>query len=265
MPSVAQKLPTAQLSKKRRRDDESHPSLSSDTLGDESHVVSSSQLFDHGGLSQHYQAHPPAIRKTIPLPPGKRQKALAGRDAGADEGAMPQSQHRHPTKENARGEEEAPEHSARPAVHPATAAPMSRCHICSRRPSKKSDLDSFADCQGCGRRTCFVCMRECLGWGGPGVQLETYPTPFSPAAGLDPADVSFTMLDVDADVEEYPPAPAPPAASSEQRKQQGPGQGRDQGWTGGGGHRQVVCSRCCVEKGPDGDVVCLGCLPFVES
>jgi hypothetical protein len=27
----------------------------------------------------------------------------------------------------------------------------------------------------------------------------------------------------------------------------------------------VVCSRCCVEKGPDGDVVCLGCLPFSEG
>lgn len=26
------------------------------------------------------------------------------------------------------------------------------------------------------------------------------------------------------------------------------------------GHKRVVCSRCCVEKGTDGDVWCLGCL-----
>lgn len=36
------------------------------------------------------------------------------------------------------------------------------------------------------------------------------------------------------------------------------------GWASGG-HRKKICSRCCVERGPDGDVVCLGCLPFVEG
>jgi hypothetical protein len=36
------------------------------------------------------------------------------------------------------------------------------------------------------------------------------------------------------------------------------------GWAKGG-HRKMICSRCCVERGPDGDVVCLGCLPFVEG
>lgn len=25
-------------------------------------------------------------------------------------------------------------------------------------------------------------------------------------------------------------------------------------------HRRIVCSKCCVERGPDGEVVCLGCL-----
>ena len=25
-------------------------------------------------------------------------------------------------------------------------------------------------------------------------------------------------------------------------------------------HRAMVCSRCCVERGPDGEVRCLGCL-----
>lgn len=61
-------------------------------------------------------------------------------------------------------------------------------------------------------------------------------------------EVSFTMLD--ADDEEHQAQPA--------RQEQG-------GWTTGGGHRRVVCSRCCVERGQDGEVVCLGCLPFVEG
>lgn len=25
-------------------------------------------------------------------------------------------------------------------------------------------------------------------------------------------------------------------------------------------HRRIVCSKCCVERGADGEVVCLGCL-----
>lgn len=30
-------------------------------------------------------------------------------------------------------------------------------------------------------------------------------------------------------------------------------------------HKQVVCSGCCVERGVDGEVVCLGCLPYAEG
>jgi hypothetical protein len=26
------------------------------------------------------------------------------------------------------------------------------------------------------------------------------------------------------------------------------------------GHRSVVCSRCCIERGSDGEIWCLGCL-----
>ena len=29
-------------------------------------------------------------------------------------------------------------------------------------------------------------------------------------------------------------------------------------------HRGMVCSRCCVERGPDGEVRCLGCLRAEE-
>jgi hypothetical protein len=30
-------------------------------------------------------------------------------------------------------------------------------------------------------------------------------------------------------------------------------------------HKGKVCSRCCVEKGPEGEVWCLGCLRAVEG
>lgn len=40
---------------------------------------------------------------------------------------------------------------------------LSPCHICFRKPTEKKQLDGFADCQGCGGRMCYICMRECLG------------------------------------------------------------------------------------------------------
>jgi hypothetical protein len=27
----------------------------------------------------------------------------------------------------------------------------------------------------------------------------------------------------------------------------------------------MVCSRCCIERGAEGDIVCLGCLPRLEG
>lgn len=76
------------------------------------------------------------------------------------------------------------------------------CHVCFRKPTVRRDLDCFAGCEGCGGRTCFVCLRRC----------------------------------------------------------EGGGEGEGGAEEGGGGHRGVVCSRCCVERGVDGEVWCLGCL-----
>jgi hypothetical protein len=128
---------------------------------------------------------------------------------------------------------------------------LSPCHICHRRPTKKSDLDSFADCEGCGKRSCFVCIRECQGWQcddtlGAGLQFEIPTT-------TQVYDVSFSMDDTEIEnqvtAEHREPKPRPKDS-----------------WAGrGSGHRQMVCSRCCVERGADGDIVCLGCLPFVEG
>lgn len=286
MPSVAQESPAVHPSKKRRRDDgslpvpsyagllatSSLPSANRPTLS--SHGILTEKGFDPDVLFSPRHYHPlAAARKIIPLPPGKRQRTTwDDRDAGTEEDVMQRSSPNSPLRghrvhhgqqqPSSRGlfrqESRGSPRPAAPAV--ATAAPppsnsstlMGRCHICFRRPNKKSDLDSFADCQGCGQRTCYVCMRECLGWGPT---IETQATRLDPTATptTDEGDTSFTM--VDADTEHQPSAPAPELDNL----------GHEQGWTRGGGHRQMVCSRCCVEKGQDGDVVCLGCLPFVEG
>ncbi|KAL1960701.1 hypothetical protein VTO42DRAFT_6531 [Malbranchea cinnamomea] len=44
-----------------------------------------------------------------------------------------------------------------------SATGLSPCHICHRRPTTRSVLDAYADCSLCGRRTCYICLRECLG------------------------------------------------------------------------------------------------------
>lgn len=53
-----------------------------------------------------------------------------------------------------------------------------------------------------------------------------------------------------------PTAPQRP----EQKQRKGEGGGDADGSWNGSGHRRVICSQCCVERGSEGDVVCLGCL-----
>src|SRR5579871_5192327 len=33
---------------------------------------------------------------------------------------------------------------------------LSPCHICHQKPKVRTDLDSYGDCEGCGKRTCFI-------------------------------------------------------------------------------------------------------------
>ncbi|KAF4512527.1 hypothetical protein G6O67_001655 [Ophiocordyceps sinensis] len=131
---------------------------------------------------------------------------------------------------------------------------LSHCHICHRRPTKKSDLDSFAECQGCGKRTCFVCIRECRGWrAGPLAPVLSEEHEMLPQSShMD--DVQDTPL-------QNPPHHQPPGDCGGCGGQHGHGgyTAADKGWDACG-HRAVVCSRCCIEKGGQGDVVCLGCL-----
>ncbi|KAL2199322.1 hypothetical protein P885DRAFT_31792 [Corynascus similis CBS 632.67] len=314
MPSVAQEAPMVQSSKKRRRDDNDHqlPTAINSPRG-----IFADRTFHHGDFF-----HPSsslAARKIMPLPFGKRQRTTVDIDLDADGEPMQQSPYLSPSKQ-IRQELQRPlqrvhlqtEQGSRDGKHSGTtiatppppttssnsnhsssAHPMSRCHICSRRPNKKSDLDSFADCQGCGQRTCYVCIRECLGWGlGSSVasssniqtrtpNLETHRRDPSFALGTtmsttsetsnpeEEGHTSFTMIDVDDEEQQQQQQQQrqEQQAQQEQQSQEERGYGREQekGWTTGSGHRQVVCSRCCVEKGEDGEVVCLGCLPFVEG
>lgn len=157
-------------------------------------------------------------------------------------------------------------HQIRPSHTTRTnsAAVLSPCHICHRKPTRKSDLDSFADCMGCGGRTCFVCLRVCQGWlttsNGGG---SDEPTPET-----EELSTSFTMRDVD-DEETTTTTmtthghggqtAAETQQNAEQRQKKGEG-----GWNARS-HRGVICSRCCVEQGSEGDVVCLGCLAEMKG
>ncbi|KAH7022969.1 hypothetical protein EDB80DRAFT_696154 [Ilyonectria destructans] len=124
-----------------------------------------------------------------------------------------------------------------------TSAILAPCHICHRRPTKKSDLDSFAQCQGCNERACFVCIRECQGW-----NLDSG----SVLSEQEILSRSFHMDDVD------------DHQSPQQTDNQRAGHDTRKGWAAGG-HRAVVCSRCCIERGAEGDVACLGCLSRMEG
>ncbi|KAI0483006.1 hypothetical protein GGR56DRAFT_219893 [Xylariaceae sp. FL0804] len=178
---------------------------------------------------------------------------------------------------------------------------LSPCHICHRKPTKKSDLDSFGDCLGCGQRTCFVCLRACPGWLPPGGNAPAHGHGDGEHRGEEDDDVvedeargaggeddggdglsaSFTMHDVDDEEhddggagagdrelqqQQHAPSSGPRNLHARQRqtkKDEGGGRSSS-GWTGHG-HRDVICSACCVERGSEGDVVCLGCLAWMEG
>jgi hypothetical protein len=321
MPSVAQESPTVQSAKKRRRDDNTHqiplyasliamtttpganhPIFSSHGATNTPRGIFGDKTFHHGDLF-HHSSPSATTRKIIPLPPGKRQRTTVDIDVLDTDGepmqrsppSSPPQKH-HPQQRSHQQTNNKDGAAPREDLDDRTTAPlMSRCHICSRKPNKKADLDSFADCQGCGQRTCYVCIRECLGWGGgpnvqtpqpqihthnhhhnhPGTPCDTRPvdsilpplavlpitTTISPAEQVEgeAGETSFTMLDAD-DAEQEPTHMGRTDSEHQERQEQ-----EQHGWTRGGRHRRVVCSRCCVERGRDGEVVCLGCLPFVEG
>lgn len=100
---------------------------------------------------------------------------------------------------------------------------LSPCVVCARRPRVKGDLlgGGFGECDGCGGRVCCVCVRRCGGRGDGGEE-----------------EMRDEMEESDVE-------------GNEERRGE---------WGGGARHCEVICSRCCVERGEAGEVQCLGCL-----
>lgn len=202
----------------------------------------------------------PFQRKIRPLPSSKRVRVSdEGNDLG--DGLDHETQRNH-----------APNDYSTPPMSPQlrpvlkhasksfTIGQLTPCHICRRKPTKKSDLDAYADCEGCGQRTCYVCIRECQGWLPNAGHAHVRQEMEEEQQPEDALSRSFTMHDVDDDAE-------PHMALTRQlanAKNNIENSRYEVGWDSKT-HASVICSRCCVERGSEGDVMCLGCLAGVEG
>ncbi|KAG9238293.1 hypothetical protein BJ875DRAFT_63881 [Amylocarpus encephaloides] len=128
-----------------------------------------------------------------------------------------------------------PPHHLAPPKHHDTPTPkrqdLSPCYICHRKPTAKKELENYASCEGCGQRTCYICIRECLG--------------------------SAVAVRIDTEMGE----PFNGESQHEPRVEENGSEG-EKTWDKdrAAGHRGMVCSRCCVERGTEGEVWCLGCM-----
>ncbi|EEY18797.1 conserved hypothetical protein [Verticillium alfalfae VaMs.102] len=256
MPSVAEEHHRVLSAGKKRRRDNDIDSLQGAIYEQAQHHIQQQYAFaDFGKLLQHHDAALPLdaydslARKIMPI---KRQRFLEAEDDNAT--YNPDGHHR------ARKHSRSPSGTAAsrpPAAHRLTSsAALAPCHVCHRRPTKKSDLDSFAECHGCKARTCFVCLRQCKGWMPETQQGERlcdiesrdYEETLSRSFHMEDADGAAAGHQVDLGQ----------AETQGERSAVGSRRAGD-GWSSMG-HQQVVCSKCCIERGQEGDVVCLGCL-----
>lgn len=264
MPAVTQQQQDTtahSASKKRRRDDDDNGHHPPNTPSYETYfwkpptlnVHSPSEQQNHHLFASFASPHHHPPRKQVPLPMPKRLRETTQEDIATSRETRSLTPNLQNSKSPLRELQETSPNTrpspTRPASTPA-AALLSRCHICHRKPTRKADLDSFGSCEGCGQRTCFVCLRECPDWRTDGQKRWN---------GYGSA--SFSMRDV-GDPEDSLRRLKDSAERVE--GEQTDGKGGTDGWASGG-HKEKICSRCCVERGPDGDVVCLGCLPFVEG
>nr|pir hypothetical protein B14D6.570 [imported] - Neurospora crassa [Neurospora crassa] len=203
-----------------------------------------------------HQPYPPTLRKIIPIAINKKQRMSVSDEVHHRE----DSHHGTRAKSNSPTAASHPHHQKQHALLSKIKC-LDRCHICFRKPSKKADLDSYADCQGCGQRTCYVCMRQCPGWTssfhhqGRHHHTETgeqeAQVQYIPLAKSSPEN-SFVMLDADTETE----VDLDEVAEKERSRLKP----TTTGWHANG-HREMICGHCCEERGVNGDVVCLGCLP----
>ncbi|KAI9740824.1 MAG: hypothetical protein M1818_004429 [Claussenomyces sp. TS43310] len=151
------------------------------------------------------------------------------------------------------------------------------CHICHRKPTVRRDLDSYADCEGCGERTCYICVRECLGpyWGSAATGDAVAASGGGRKGNWKGDDEVVVQEDgveawqlggMDEDAAEhkragygYGDTNGDVRLGTENPQRKG---AHEQTWLQ---HRGMVCSRCCVERGADGEVRCLGCLRAEEA
>ncbi|KAH8593238.1 hypothetical protein B0O99DRAFT_627557 [Bisporella sp. PMI_857] len=212
MPSIAQTALPPISSKKRRRDDEAQMKISSPRLSYHALLHNADTLMDK---ENHVRPmHPKPLKR-------QRFESTQSQDL-----CRPR------------------EISDRPEERGVAKIDLRPCHICRRKPSDKQQLADYANCEGCGERTCFICIRQCEG--------------FDHERG--------DTVDVEGDYDIL--------ASSFGRGEEGmdgaDGDGqKDQDMKSDGGgvwekgrmteHRRTVCRQCSVELGVDGDVRCLGC------
>lgn len=124
---------------------------------------------------------------------------------------------------------------------------LSPCHICHRKPTVRAELSGFADCEGCGRRTCYICIRECEGLR---MLQERYDEDgYYDTLALAPHGEGMEGMGRRKRTESW----------HDEDEEKGVGLERMMK------HRQMVCSRCCVERGTEGEVWCLGCLRRAEE
>ncbi|PVH88098.1 hypothetical protein DL98DRAFT_648979 [Cadophora sp. DSE1049] len=128
---------------------------------------------------------------------------------------------------------------------------LSPCHICRRKPTVKSELDAFGDCECCGERTCYICTRKCE---GPGVVWRA-----SLKANQNQDEncmvVEVACRDGDESI----------GSGTSDRTEDESTLGKHVGHGGRPQHRDQICSACCLERGADGVIWCLGCLKAEEA
>ena len=142
------------------------------------------------------------------------------------------------TPNEARSKEDAP---ARPKID------LSPCHICHRKPTLIRELDAFASCEGCGKRTCWVCIRECLGFGVALAGSVNGPGQEDKDLNCNANDVDFDFSSERRDPEDQDSDVGMEKSDNDTQTEESP-------------HRGMICSRCCVERGTEGEVWCHGCL-----
>ncbi|QPH00606.1 hypothetical protein C2857_004374 [Epichloe festucae Fl1] len=246
-----------QSTRKRRRDDDEHSSIHRPYEQDrhqDHYLLNAAQDFGPSRRVLPLSSKPKRARITSSSEDENSNIHCLGRD-----GLATAAHRRRPSQQKIPPDQQPNIHvGGKTPFRPTTAAVLAPCYICHRRPTKKSDLDSFAQCEGCGEVACFVCVRLCHGWNeDDGMSVISEQEMLSR---------SFHMGDADDMTAEADGEPQHHEADLQRYEQGGNGEKQEneerrwgKGWAASG-HRSVVCSRCCVERGRQGEVVCLGCL-----